>query len=166
MGQSSTRSVVAAIAEKTLFLWKPGGGPTLEIGLNESLVLARMSPRDRVVAAVTTTAVEILDIDKAVEYAVFERHFCVPVLQTGQRHGRDQILALDPDPERDQGTYRAQHVIIGACPFHRCSFGSAPVCSVPPLATSPGRPDPAGLVAKAYPFPFLNARSQPPVSKR
>ncbi len=60
-------SVVAAIAEKTLFLWKPGGGPTLEIGLNESIILARMSPRDRVVAAVTTTAVEILDIDRAVE---------------------------------------------------------------------------------------------------
>ncbi len=32
------------------------------------------------------------DIDKAVEHAVFERHFCVPVLQTGQRHRRDQIL--------------------------------------------------------------------------
>ncbi|MFO0588567.1 MAG: protein kinase [Polyangiaceae bacterium] len=67
-------SVVAAIAEKAMFLWRPGGGTTMEIGLNESLVLARMSPRDRVVAAITTTAVEIYDIDHAREPLVRVEH--------------------------------------------------------------------------------------------
>ncbi|MEZ4308330.1 MAG: hypothetical protein R3F14_09830 [Polyangiaceae bacterium] len=56
-------SVVVATAERTLFLWRPGGGRTLEINLPQSILLARVSPRDRVVAAVTTTAVEVYDMD-------------------------------------------------------------------------------------------------------
>ncbi len=60
-------SVVAAAAEKTLFLWPTKGGRTMEITLTSPVLLARMSPRDRVIAAVTTTAVEILDIEEAAE---------------------------------------------------------------------------------------------------
>ncbi|MBK8258165.1 MAG: serine/threonine protein kinase [Polyangiaceae bacterium] len=58
---------VVATAERTLFLWKPGGGRTLEVNLNQSIVLAKFSPRDRVVAAVTTTAVEVYNIDEAAD---------------------------------------------------------------------------------------------------
>jgi len=60
-------SVVVGIAEKRMLLWRPAGGTTLEAGLNEPILLARVSPRDRVVAVVTTSAVQIHDLDHAVE---------------------------------------------------------------------------------------------------
>lgn len=68
-------SVVVAMAERTLFLWKTGGGRTLEIGLNEPLLLARVSPRDRAVAAVTTSAVEVYGLDEAADPLVRVEHY-------------------------------------------------------------------------------------------
>jgi serine/threonine protein kinase len=58
-------SVVVGAAEKTMLLWSPAGGASREVTFSEPVVTARVSPRDRVVAAVTPTAVEIHDLDRA-----------------------------------------------------------------------------------------------------
>ncbi len=68
-------SVVVASAERTLFFWKPAGGRTLEIGINEPILFARVSPRDRVVAVVTTSAVEVYGLDEAAEPLARVEHF-------------------------------------------------------------------------------------------
>lgn len=57
-------SVVAGIAEKTLLLWRPALATSREIAHAGPVLLASVSPRDRVIAAVTTTAVEVHELDR------------------------------------------------------------------------------------------------------